>query len=163
MSTLISQHKELALALARSFPEADEETLADTLEGISDLPALVASLVRSRMEDDLLAAGLRRRIDEMRKRLERLEVRSGQKRAVILAAMEESGIRKVVQEDFTASLRSGSPKLIVIDETLIPEEFWRPQPPKLDRQWLLAALKNGRPVSGAELGNPEPVLAVRTV
>ena len=30
---LIARHKALALALARDFPEADEETLADTIEG----------------------------------------------------------------------------------------------------------------------------------
>jgi hypothetical protein len=35
----IARHKALALALARDFPEADEETLGDTLEGASDLPS----------------------------------------------------------------------------------------------------------------------------
>ena len=97
----------------------------------------------------------------MRQRLERLEARAGQKKALVLAAMEEAGIKKLVEADFTLSLRLGSPKLVVIDETLIPEEFWRPQAPKLDRQFLLVALKNGRSVPGAELGNPEPTLAVR--
>jgi Gp157 protein len=85
----------------------------------------------------------------------------GRRKALVLAAMEEAGIKKLVEADFTLSLRPGLPKLIVIDETLIPEEFWRPQAPRLDRQWLLAALKNGRSVPGADLGNPEPTLAVR--
>ena len=97
----------------------------------------------------------------MRQRLERLEARAGQKKALVLAAMEEAGIKKLVEADFTLSLRLGSPKLVVIDETLIPEEFWRPQTPKLDRQFLLVALKNGRSVPGAEMGNPEPTLAIR--
>src|SRR4051812_580041 len=35
---VIARHKALALALARDFPEADEETLADTIEGASNLP-----------------------------------------------------------------------------------------------------------------------------
>jgi hypothetical protein len=159
LSHLVIRHKHLALA--QSFPEADEKTLADTLEGVSDLPGLLSTLVRSRIEDETLAECLRRRIEEMRQRLERLEVRAGQKKALVLAAMEEAGIKKLVEADFTLSLRLGSPKLVVIDETLIPEEFWRPQAPRLDRQWLLAALKNGRSVPGAELGNPEPTLAVR--
>src|SRR5690242_16925597 len=161
LSHLVVRHKHLALALAQSFPEADDETLADTLEGISSLPGLLSIIVRSRIEDEALAECLRRRIEEMRQRLERIEARAGQKKALVVAAMEEAGIRKLVEADFTLSLRPGSPKLIVIDETLIPEEFWRPQAPRLDRQWLLAALKNGRSVPGADLGNPETTLAVR--
>ena len=161
MQLIVSKHKSLAASMAKAFPEADEETLADTLEGVSDLPSLLSTLIRSRIEDETLAECLRRRIEEMRQRLERLEVRAGQKKALVLAAMEEAGIKKLVEADFTLSLRLGSPKLVVVDETLIPEEFWRPQAPKLDRQWLLAALKNGRSVPGAELGNPEPTLAVR--
>jgi hypothetical protein len=161
LQLIVSKHKSLAASMAKAFPEADEETLADTLEGVSDLPGLLATLIRSRIEDETLAECLRRRIEEMRQRLERLEVRAGQKKALVLAAMEEAGIKKLVEADFTLSLRLGSPKLVVVDDTLIPEEFWRPQAPKLDRQWLLAALKNGRSVPGAELGNPEPTLAVR--
>jgi hypothetical protein len=161
LSHAVLRHKELAIALARSFPEADEETLADTLEGVSNLPGLLSTLIRSRMQDEVFAECLRRRIDEMRQRLERIEVRAGQKKALVLAAMEEAGIKKLVEADFTLSLRLGTPKLVVVDETLIPEEFWRPQAPRLDRQWLLAALKNGRSVPGAELGNPEPTLALR--
>ena len=161
LSQLVLRHKELALALARSFPESDEETLIDTLEGISDLPGLLSTLIRSRMEDESLAECLRRRIDEMRQRLERFEARAGQKKTLVLAAMEEAGIRKLVEADFTLSLRLGSPKLVVIDEMLIPEEFWRPPAPKLDRQFLLIALKHGRSVPGAELADPEPTLAVR--
>jgi hypothetical protein len=161
LQLIMSKHKSLAASMAKAFPEADEETLADTLEGVSDLPGLLSTLIRSRIEDETLAECLRGRIEEMRQRLERLEVRAGQKKALVLAAMEEAGITKLVEADFTLSLRLGSPKLVVVDDTLIPEEFWRPQAPKLDRQWLLAALKNGRSVPGAELGNPEPTLAVR--
>ncbi len=161
LQSLVDRHKYLATAMANTFPEADEETLADTLEGVSSLPELLGTIMRSRIQDEALAEALRRRIEEMRQRLERIEVRAGQKKALVLAAMEEAGIKKLVEADFTLSLRLGSPKLVVIDETLIPEEFWRPQAPKLDRQLLLVALKGGRSVLGAELGNPEPTLAVR--
>ena len=36
---LIARHKALALALARDFPEADEETLGDTLGGPATCPS----------------------------------------------------------------------------------------------------------------------------
>ena len=58
--------------------------------------------------------------------------------------------------------RAGLPSLVVVAEDQIPADYWVPQPPKLDRQSLLAALKRGGEVAGAQLGNPKPTLAVRT-
>ena len=48
--------------------------------------------------------------------------------------MSEVGLTKLEQPDFTASARAGSPALIVVAEQTIPQAYWLPQPPKLDRQ-----------------------------
>lgn len=76
--------------------------------------------------------------------------------------MTEVGLTKLEQPDFTASTRAGSPALLVISEQTIPEAYWLPQPPKLDRQGLLGELKRGAVIAGAELSNPKPVLMART-
>src|SRR5262249_46117624 len=151
---LTARHKALALALARDFPEADEETLADTIEGASDLPGLLTAVLRSRLEDLSLAEALRHRLEVMRGRLERLVGRAEQKRVLVSSALQEAGIRKLVASEFTAYLRPSPSKLIVTDETLIPPEFWVPQQPRLDRQQLLAAVRSGREVPGANLLSP---------
>ena len=78
-----------------------------------------------------------------------------------LQAMSEAGLAKLEQPDFTASTRAGSPALLVLSEQAIPEAYWLPQPPKLDRQGLLGELKRGAAIHGAELSNPKPVLMVR--
>jgi hypothetical protein len=98
----------------------------------------------------------------MKHRLNRLVERGVKKRQLALEAMTEAGLKKLEQPDFTASARAGLPGLVVVAETLIPETYWVPQPPKLDRQSLLANLKGGGDVSGAELSNPKPILSVRT-
>jgi hypothetical protein len=49
-----------------------------------------------------------------------------------------------------------------VSEQAIPQTYWLPQPPKLDRQGLLGELNGGAAVAGAELSNPKPVLVVRT-
>ena len=72
------------------------------------------------------------------------------------------GLKKLEQPDFTASARSGSPCLIIMSEELVPPTYWLPQPPKLDRGALLTDLKRGAEIPGAQLGNPRPILAVRT-
>jgi hypothetical protein len=51
---------------------------------------------------------------------------------------------------------------VVIAEDRIPEPYWLPQPPKLDRQQILGKLKRGIEIPGAQMSNPNPVLSVRT-
>jgi hypothetical protein len=76
--------------------------------------------------------------------------------------MEEAGIRKLEQPDFTASTRAGSPALVIIANDQIPETYWVPQPPRLDRQALLGDLKRGEEISGVQLSNAKLILSVRT-
>jgi hypothetical protein len=144
------------------WPEIDCETLTDTLEGITDLQEMIAAVIRSALVDEALHAGLRVRIDEMKDRLSRFEIRAGKKRQLALDAMTEVGLSKLVQSDFTASIRAGTPGVIVIAEARIPEAYWLPQTPKLDRQAILAELKRGTEIPGADMSNPKPVLSVRT-
>ena len=98
----------------------------------------------------------------MKHRLARLEERGLRKRQLALQAMSEVGLKTLVQSDFTATARVGSPSLLVTDEQIVPRAYWLPQPPKLNRQGLLADLKGGRDIAGAQLNNAKLVLVVRT-
>jgi hypothetical protein len=98
----------------------------------------------------------------MRERLGRLAERGLKKRQLALEAMNEAGLKKLQQPDFTASARHGAPPLVVTSEQFIPEAYWIPQPPKLDRHTLTAHLRRGDQFPGVCLGNPAPILTVRT-
>jgi hypothetical protein len=148
--------------LVEHLPNIDDETIRDTLEGITDLHEMIAAVIRSALVDEALHAGLRFRLDDMRDRLSRLELRASKKRGLALEAMTEVGLSKLEQPDFTASARAGTPALVVIAEESIPGAYWLPQPPKLDRQAILGELKRGIEIPGAEMSNPKPVLSVRT-
>jgi Gp157 protein len=158
----MTKYQLLKERLLMDFASADEETVRDTLEGITDVHEMIAAVIRSALVDEALQAGLRTRLEDMRKRLSRLEERGAKKRQLALGAMCEVGLKKLEQPDFTASTRAGLPSLIVVSEGQIPEAYWVPQPPRLDQQALLADLKRGREVAGAKLGNSKPILAVRT-
>jgi hypothetical protein len=162
LSSEIIKHQLLRERLLTKFPAADEETLRDTLEGITNLHEMIAAVIRSALVDEALQDGLRSRLDDMKTRLSRLEERGSKKRQLALDAMAEVGLTKLEQSDFTASLRAGSPSLVVIAEDLIPDAYWMAQRPKLSRQALLHDLKQGTGVLGAQLSNPQPVLMVRT-
>ena len=156
------RYQQLQQRLLMDFPTVDEETVTDTLEGITDLHEMIAAVIRSALVDEALQAGLRTRLEEMRQRLVRLVERSAKKRQLALDAMCDAGLKKLEQPDFTASARAGLPALVVVAEELIPTDYWVPRPPKLDRQSLLAKLKRGGEIAGAQLGNPNPTLAVKT-
>jgi hypothetical protein len=158
----VSKYQLLRERLLNGCPTIDEECLLDTLEGITDLHEMIAAVIRSALVDEALQTGLRTRLDDMRTRLGRLAERGLKKRQAALEAMNEVGLRKLEQPDFTASARLGLPALVVTSEQAIPSDYWVPQPPKLDRQALSSDLKRGKEVPGACLGNVNPVLAVRT-
>ena len=156
------KHQSLRERLLANWPDCDEETLRDTLEGITDLHEMIAAVIRSALVDEALHSGLRGRMEDMKERLSRLEVRAAKKRQLALEAMNEVGFTKLEQPDFTASARAGSPSLILGAEDKIPETYWIPQPAKLNRQTMLGELKRGIAIPGAQLSNPQPVLMVRT-
>jgi hypothetical protein len=156
------EHEVLRAELKAAFLNIDEETLRDTLEGISDLPEALAAVTRSYMDDLALAAALGMRISDMQERLSRFEVRAEKKRVLLTQVMERAQLKKLQEPDFTGSLRAIPPGLVVCNEADIPEVFWKPQPPKLDRKGLLAALGAGQAIPGANLGNGGTTISVRT-
>ncbi len=158
----LTYHRYLRERLEAAFPEADEETLMDTLEGMSNLPEMLAEVLRSCLEDQSLAGALKARIGDMQERLGRFEERARKKRELVTSVMEEAGIRKLTEPDFTVSLRASRAPLMVIDEDSIPGDFWKAQAPRLDRLGLISALSGGRDIPGAMLGNPAMTISIRT-
>ncbi|MEP5367239.1 siphovirus Gp157 family protein, partial [Parvibaculum sp.] len=121
----------------------DEETLADTLEGVTDLHEVVAAVVRSALVDEAMAEGVKRHIDILKERSQRLAERARTRREIARDAMVEVDVRKIQAPDFTVSVRPGSPALVVTDEWAIPSSYWRPRDPILDRAGLISDLKRG--------------------
>lgn len=143
-------------------PEIDERTLTDTVEGLTDLNEIVTAIIRSALEDEALATGLKGRIEDMQGRLDRLQDRASKRRQIARDVMLELDLKKLTAPDFTASIRAGTPSLMVIDEAAIPSIYWEPREPRLNRQELASELKQGAEITGVTLSNPEPVLSVRT-
>lgn len=162
LSYEVAKHRLLRDQLVAMCPEIDDETLTDTLEGLTVLKEALAEVIRSALVDEAMVAGLKGRIVEMRTRLDRLEIRANRKRGLALFSMEKSNIDKVAESDFTASLRTGARTLEVTAEAEVPRHYWRQPPPQIDRQALLAALKAGAEVTGVALAPGRTQLAVRT-
>lgn len=157
-----AQYRALSDQLKAAFGDVDDETLKDTLEGLSELPEMIEEIVRSSLEDEALITGLKTRLDDMTARLSRFKVRQERKRELACWAMGSAGIPRLDVADFSVYLRRATLKLVVDDEKMVPAAFLIPQPPKIDRGLLMTALKRGESVEGAALTNGEPHIAVRT-
>jgi len=143
-------------------PQIDEQTLADTVEGLTDLHEIIAAIVRAALADEALATGLKSRAGEMEERLNRLQDRAAKRRQIVKEVMVELDIKKITAPDFTVSIRPGMPALLVLNEAVVPSIYWQPSAPRLDRQGLLSELKGGAEIDGVALSDPEHVLSVRT-
>ena len=143
-------------------PQIDEQTLTDTVEGLTDVHEILMAIVRAALADEALANGLKIRIAEMEERLERLKDCAAKRRQIVKEVMLELRLKKITAPDFTVSIRPGMPALQVLDEKVVPSIYWQPVEPRLKRAELLNELKQGGEIEGVALTNPEPVLSVRT-
>jgi hypothetical protein len=155
-------YREIRDRLRAEDPQIDEQTLADTVEGLTDLHEILTTIIRAALADEALATGLKGRVAEMEDRLTRLQDRAAKRRQIAKDVMVELDLKKLTAPDFTASIRPGMPALLVIDETAVPSIYWEPREPRLNRQGLVTDLKQGAEITGVTLSNPEPVLSVRT-
>lgn len=143
-------------------PDIDERTLADTVEGLTDMHEILQAIIRSALVDQALASGLKCRIVDMQDRLNRLEDRISKRRQIAKDVMVDLGLKKLTAPDFTASIQPGIPSVMIIDEDAVPKSYWEPGQPRLRRQLLAHDLKQGEEVAGAVLTEPQPFLSVRT-
>src|SRR5262245_42492962 len=93
-------------------PQIDEQTLADTVEGLTDLHEILTAVIRAALADQALATGLEGRIGEMEARRDRLQDRATKRRQIAKDVMIELDLKKLSAPDFTASIRPGSPALM---------------------------------------------------
>jgi hypothetical protein len=143
-------------------PQLDEQTLADTVEGLTNVHEILQAIIRAALVDEATVLGLKCRIGDMQDRLQRLQDRASKRRAIAKDVMVDLDIKKLNAPDFSASIREGMPSLMVLNEEAVPSIYWQPGEPKLKRQLLAQELKDGAEIEGVALSNPEPVLNVRT-
>ena len=71
--------------------------------------------------------------------------------------MNVMGKKKVESGLFTVAIQKSPPTLKIDDDKYIPDGYWIPQPPKLDRKELLQDMKLGEEIEGVEIVQGEHV------
>ena len=146
---LAADYAEAAARLSET--DLDEQTVADTLEGLAgdlrDKAIAVASVIRN-MEAD--AKAIREAICEMEARLSRIETRTAGLRRYLLTTLQVTNVRKVECPWFVVSIKANPPRVIVDDESAIPIGLMRTfptPPPEPNKRAIAEALLEGRPIA----------------
>ena len=142
-------------------PEQIAETL-DALDGdIKDKAIQVAAFSQNL---EATAQAVREAAKAMLARADRIERRAESVRQYLLFNLQATGITKVECPWFTLSVRRNPPAVVVDSEADIPLEYFvepLPPPPRLDKEAVKRAIRDGKDVPGAHLFQSER-LEIRT-
>ena len=135
--------------------EIDTTAYNDTVEALGAEIALddVVKAIRNKQADVEAYKGEADRLTDKKRRAEAAV--DGLK-ALLLRYMQITEQKSVKTSLFTAS-KGVSKSADITDETALPAEYLIPQPPKVDKKAILAALKEGKQITGAELKESEHI------
>lgn len=119
----------------------DPDFIRDVIEGQTELHEQIGALVASIAEDEALAEGVKRLMDDLGARKKRFEARAEVKRAMVASAMEIGELKSIKTPAATVTVTPVPPKLVPTDESEIPSRYWKSGEPTLDRKALGDALK----------------------
>lgn len=135
--------------------DLDEQTLADTLEGMAgelEVKATSTAMVVRNLQ--ATAAAIKEAEQAMAARRKALEGRAERLTAYLLSNMQACGISKIESPHFALSIKTNPAAVVINEPGLIPAEFMRqpePPPPSPDKTAIKEAIKAGKEVPGAHL------------
>lgn len=139
--------------------DLDEQTIADTLEGMSGALELKAqNVVMFARNLEATATAIKEAETAMASRRKAIEHRAAGLRRYALSAMQVAGVQSIECPYFKLSVRKNPPAVEVFDAAQIPAQFMRtpePPPPAPDKKAITEAIKAGKEVPGARLVSGE--------
>jgi hypothetical protein len=124
--------------------ECDTQVIQDTLEGIegmiADKAESIAKLMKSIEADEQAIKAEEERLYSRRKALEN---RRTSIKDYLESQLIGANIDKIKGTMFTVSIQNNPPSVNIQDDATVPDKYYVPQPPKLDKKALLDDLKAG--------------------
>jgi hypothetical protein len=143
-------------------PELEEDDVLrqDMIEAETGALELIDKLIEAEREAKSLAEAIDVQVKKLLTRGNRFLDRRAALRKYIMQIMEAANLPKVERPAATVSIAAGRPKVIITDETRLPDFCVRiKREPNKDA--IAKAFKEGRhEIPGATLSNPEPVLRI---
>lgn len=142
--------------------DMDEQTINDTLEGLQ------GAIEEKGRNVAAFFIGLQGDVDAMKEAEKRIAIRRKalenkieSMKDYLRSGMQKAGIKKISCPEFSVSVGKPSEVLEIFDESLVPENFFEPQPPKLNKALLKQILKSGESIQGAKISEGKARLTIR--
>lgn len=148
-------------ALLLAYPELDQDEVlrADMLEGSTHLDEFLSNVLRKIGATQAIIEGTKAYVVEIQERKSRMERREYALRQLIHKVMDTAGLRKRELAEATVSIRAGQPKVMIVEEAIIPDEFCRIKR-EPDKTRIKAAIQAHEQVPGCSLSNAEETIAI---
>lgn len=135
--------------------DLDEQTVADTLEGLSgELEVKATNVAAFTRNLEAAAEAIKGAEAQMSARRKAIENRAARLRQYLKDNMERTGILQIHSPLFALTIKKNPPAVHVEALELVPMEFFNPPlppPPVLDKKRVSEALKAGKDVPGCRL------------
>lgn len=136
--------------------EIDQELIVNALDEVGgeleDKAENIAKLIKTLEVDINGYKTEEKRLTDKRKSLEN---RVKSLKEYLDSAMKITGKTKFKGQLFSFNIQKNTPSVNILDDELIPEKYFIEQDPVLDKKSLLADLKNGEEIPGAEIKQTE--------
>lgn len=138
----------------------DVQAMADAVEGETNLHEVVGFCLERAAEIDSHLHGIAQAKENLSKREARFKAQKTNLRERLLIALEHAKRDYIETAVGTISTKATKQEVVITDESAIPSDFWKPQPPTLDRVELRKALVAGEKIEGAGLDNGGRTVAI---
>lgn len=162
-ATLAADWRNTLKSLRETYPDADDQTLFDTCDGLTSAADVVAEFVRRSIEAQAMAEANLNLSEMYAQRARAMVARNHRFRDAALRLMLDAGMdnQPLRRPEFTLSVshRAGKPE--VYDEEALPESLYRYKTVRsVDREKLAEAVAAGD-VPGVRMTNGSTSLTVR--
>lgn len=140
--------------------DADPDLIHDTLEGQTDVFEIVDWLLGKLADEEAMQEAIASRIEALAVRKQACGGRIERLRQALLSCMLAVGEKSLRRPEATVSVASRKPGIQAIDETVLPDRFFKTER-KVNRADVGVALKDGEVVPGVTLDNGGISLTVR--
>lgn len=141
--------------------EDDPDLIRDMLEGETDLFQIRDWAIRRYLDEIAFAEAIKGRIDNLTERKKAAENRAEKMRLLITDCMNLTEEKTYRGTDATVSVTQGKPKLIVTDESLIPDEYWK-ETREISKSLINEAFKDGYEIPGTTISNGTQSITIRS-
>ena len=137
-------------------PEIDQDLIINALDEVEEqLEEKVENIAKLIKTLEVEVNGYKTEEKRLADRRKSLENRIIGLKSYIDATMKATGKKKFKGQLYSFNIQKNPPSVNITDSTLIPKEYFVEQEPVLDKKTVLAELKNGVIVPGAELKQTE--------